>query len=94
MSKLLIHFPVILSLLATASLVWCAIGLSFWIFIPAWQTFCITAMLILDGKSRVDRYRRILNLLKKGYALESLPKEPTVCGFFIRRAAVVSLEPA
>ncbi len=94
MSRLLVHFPVFLSLLASAVLLHFSLNWSRWLLIPSWQTLCMAIMLILDGKNRMRRYRKIRSLLDRGVPLEALPREGTICGFFIRAAAVNGKRPA
>jgi len=88
MSRILVHFPVILSLIACAGFLLCAQIYTLWLLIPFWQFLCIAIMLIIDGKNRMARYRKIRRLMGRGIPLESLPRENTLCGFFIRIAAV------
>ncbi|MDC7221195.1 MAG: hypothetical protein PQJ59_14760 [Spirochaetales bacterium] len=86
MSKILVHFPILLSLLAVVGFIYGGMVKTYWLFIPAWQSLCLVGMLSWDGKNRMKRFRRLVALCEKGYSLDSLPREATICGFFIRSA--------
>ncbi|MDC7224991.1 MAG: hypothetical protein PQJ60_14680 [Spirochaetales bacterium] len=94
MSKFLIHFPVLIALVGAVLFLVAARVLTPWLLIPAWQALCAALMLILDGKNREERYRKLVGLLNKGFELERLPREGTVCGYFIRAAALWAVRPA
>jgi hypothetical protein len=93
MSRIIVHLPVLLSLLASAGFLLCAFAYALWFLIPFWQFLCIAVMLILDGKNRMARYRKIRRLMDRGVPLDALPREHTICGFFIRAAAVIEIRP-
>jgi hypothetical protein len=94
MSKIIVHFPFYLTLMGGGLLCYLSLLSSLWLMVPAWQLFCLAIMLILDGKNRMKRYTKIVSLCEKGISLDSLPRERTICGFFIRTAVKIRLNSA
>ena len=86
MTKLLVHFPVIIALVLCLGMVLGSLNSTLWLLIPSWQLLCAAVMLMMDSNNREKRYRKILFLVRAGKELKSLPRENTICGFFIRKA--------
>jgi hypothetical protein len=86
MTKFFIHFPVFMAFSIGLILLFNSLTRTYWLLIPTWQAICIGIFMAADGKNREKRYRKILYLVERGKTLNSLPREETICGFFIRLA--------
>lgn len=91
MAKFLVHFPLVITLLVFSLLAWGALWKTPWLFLPLWQTLCLFVMLLKEGPHRIRRFEKSLNLVKAGFPREKLPREGTICGFFIRLALMMEI---